>query len=262
MPEPGNDFELERPPLDEMVLGIQFVPLAGWSVPHFGLFWETIRQDFPHFEVKEPLITPESLLSAPGSLVVSGLPARMWFIEESGVHLLQIQHDRVVLNWRKRPGGVYPRYRSLRSQLERLWTGFIGFLEREDLGTPQVTRCENSYVNYIDIEALMREGLSFVDIFPIWEGGPVKFLEETATLSFNMTLGIPGTQAQVEVGFRPTVNIQEKKQLLQLLLTTIVVPTGVDSHSVLAALDLGHDWNIRAFKEFTSLEVRKKWGAR
>jgi len=43
------------PPVIETVLGVQFRPLANFSVLHFGLYWEKVREEYPKYEIQPPL---------------------------------------------------------------------------------------------------------------------------------------------------------------------------------------------------------------
>lgn len=45
----------ERPPLNEVVCGVQFIPIPGWLTSHFGLFWSQLRSEYPWCEDHPPL---------------------------------------------------------------------------------------------------------------------------------------------------------------------------------------------------------------
>jgi len=264
MPEANGDFELDRAPLGEMVLGMQFAPLAGWSVLHYGLYWESIRQAFPKFELKDPLLDPSGLASMQAAVSAPGgfLPPRVWFIDESDAYVLQLQHDRMLLNWRRRQDSTYPRFRNLYSRLATIWSEFVQFSEKAGLGTPRVSRCENSYYNYVDTQALQSAGTPFEGIFPVWHGGLQDYLGNSPTLAFSLTVALPDVQGQTTTSLQPAVVPNERKVLLQVQFTTAIVPAASDMDAVLAALELGHKWNVRAFREFTSEHAQQLWGRR
>lgn len=75
-----------------------------------------LRGQYPRVQLL-PVLPPHPPLGLSGSFVglsVGAAPNRWWFISEDDSHLVQIQHDRLVLNWRqthKQPG--YPRHHSL-----------------------------------------------------------------------------------------------------------------------------------------------------
>jgi uncharacterized protein (TIGR04255 family) len=148
----------DDPPVVETVLGVEFVPLEKWHIPHFGLFWHDIRGEYPRFEVQPPLASPIEKFGQeagpPQRLALEMLthpPVRCWFIDRSEKRLLQVQNDRFIHNWRK-AGSVetYPHYENIRPLFEREWERFCLFLKSHDLGTPEVRQCEVTYVNHID----------------------------------------------------------------------------------------------------------------
>lgn len=75
------------PPVVEMVLGVEFADLPGWSIPHYGLFWGRIRSDYLHCTVKEPLLSQLETFAEPGKVEVNfNLPMGLLF--QSGVGIL------------------------------------------------------------------------------------------------------------------------------------------------------------------------------
>src|SRR5262245_37109554 len=100
--------DFAKPPVVETVLDVGFAPLPGWRIPHFGLFWQSIRDEYPTFRDQPPLLLERETFgkrqSQPLNLAFEFLnqpEARCWFEEKSGARLIQIQHDRFIHNWRK-----------------------------------------------------------------------------------------------------------------------------------------------------------------
>src|SRR5688572_8854820 len=104
--------EYGRPPLNEVVLGVQFEALKGLRTGHLGLFWSRIRDRYPYSEEHLPVARmverPElSLTRQPDSEVaLESLPLipRCWFLDESKLQLVQVQPDRFLRNWRQLEG--------------------------------------------------------------------------------------------------------------------------------------------------------------
>lgn len=75
-----------------------------------------LREQYPRVQLL-PALPPQPPLGLSGSFVglsVGTQPNRWWFISEDDSHLVQIQHDRLVLNWRQTPTQPgYPRHHSL-----------------------------------------------------------------------------------------------------------------------------------------------------
>ena len=45
-----------KPPVNEVVCGIQFQPLKGMTVPYLGLLWQKFRPEYPKCREVAPLI--------------------------------------------------------------------------------------------------------------------------------------------------------------------------------------------------------------
>src|SRR2546425_18159 len=111
MAQPASPLpKYRRPPVVETALGVQFAPLKSFSIPHFGLFWNAIRGDYPKQEMKPPLGNVVEDLAAPPApdqihlQLVSEPEARCWFLNAGATELIQLQRDRFVRNWRKVTG--------------------------------------------------------------------------------------------------------------------------------------------------------------
>src|SRR5438552_2923583 len=146
--------EFERPPLDEVAMSAQFVPLAGFRTVHLGRFWTRIRDRYPHTEDQLPLAqvveNPEIKPGAAGGLALQTGPVatRTWFLDHTKNHLIQLQQGRFIRNWRKvNDADQYPRYAVLIAEFKREWEGFGAFVREESLGeVVDVNQCELTYV--------------------------------------------------------------------------------------------------------------------
>ena len=108
--------EFEKPPVVEVVLGIQFSELRRYRTFHAGLLWgEKFRKaGFPKC-VERPSLDPAfETFGAPGRnesrLQLIQMPGpevpRLWFINHDETELVQIQSDRFLHNWRKSQGNA------------------------------------------------------------------------------------------------------------------------------------------------------------
>src|SRR4051794_29636475 len=109
--------EYDNPPLNEVVIGVQFESLKKFTASHLGLFWSRIRTEYPKSEDNHPLLHQKELFDpTPSSandqqfLIATGKVPRSWFLSTDGRQLIQLQHDQFLRNWRKlTPDDEYPR---------------------------------------------------------------------------------------------------------------------------------------------------------
>src|SRR5438477_59639 len=115
MPEPIPSFD--RPPINEVVMGLQFHPIKQLKVQQFLDYWSRVRDRYPSIEDQVPLPHQKESSIKPDAderilQLGNKLPApRYWLLDKSGNELIQVQQDRFLRNWRQIRGDeVYPRF--------------------------------------------------------------------------------------------------------------------------------------------------------
>lgn len=253
-----------RPPVIETVLGVQFSPLKSFSIPHFGVFWNAIRSDYPTQEVKPPLgpiiekfgVPPP--MDAPSLKFMAEPEARCWFIDASGTQLIQVQQDRFIRNWRKVTGSEgYPSYEYLKPKFRADWLRFIDFLEREEIERPEVNQCDVTYINHIPVNAEnLGEAHTVVRALSS-SSGP--FLPDPEMAHINVRYVMGDKSGRLHVNLQPAVRLDDRRAILQLTLTARGTPNSSRLDDILAWFDLGHEWVVRGFTDFTKADMHASW---
>jgi uncharacterized protein (TIGR04255 family) len=170
---------------------------------------------------------------------------------------VQIQHDRLLLNWRKaKPNDPYPRYVVLREEYSRLWSEFAKYVESFDLGVLQPITAEVTFFNRIDSSGLSVVSEVISAINPHWsiDGQTGTSMQIQRTIgdptgrplgSQNIALGhmVDSGFIQMEVSSQVGLNAQS---------TT--------TEAVLAALDAAHDAGVLTFDHITTDGAHAAWG--
>jgi len=259
-----------NPPVDEVVLGVQFAPLEGLLSPHFGLFWqESLRSDFPKVEEK-PALEPqlEQLNELPRSpqpglrLLEKMETARVWFLSETGNELVQLQPDRFHMNWRRREkADKYPRYPYLRKRFEETARKLVAFLEREELGAFAPVQVEMTYVNAIKVEN-SEAFAAMEDFFSVWTK-PVEIPGVSLEMShFGLTARIVDgkeTIGRLRVTAAPATSTLHGPNF-KMDLTARGLPLGSGSDGVMAFLDRAHSVIVQTFDSITTKGKHEMWG--
>jgi uncharacterized protein (TIGR04255 family) len=83
--------DFAKPPVVETVLDVAFAPLTEWGIPHFGLFWNSIRKEYPKFQDQPPIMLQresfgqKSMQPLTVAFELMNQPeARCWFEDGSG----------------------------------------------------------------------------------------------------------------------------------------------------------------------------------
>lgn len=261
-PEHLPDFR--TPPLNEVVLGVQFAPPKGYQQIHAGEVWNLFRAGFPRVEEHPPLPPAFETFGLPSKGVRVGIVTgathdRFWFLRPDGDELIQFQQDRLLHNWRKvgDQTNPYPRFESMserfKSELDQLERYFNG-LSPQGLA---INQCEISYVNHIALES--DQGIN--------ASGWLRFLAfddkepEDFTCNFHYIIrdgkGNPLGRLICEA---LTGNQPNEHRLIVLSLTFRGVPKEPSAASALKFLAMGRELIVCRFAELTTAEAHEKWG--
>jgi uncharacterized protein (TIGR04255 family) len=270
---PADLPDYRRPPIDEVAIGLQFDPaVLGFTGAHVGLYWQTVRADYPRSESHPRLESPVEVLDSPQlapqviQIQLQGNPqGRTWLLSEDGAYVLQIQNNRLVRNWRRRDA-PYPHFDDLSTEFLACYDGFLELLSAENLALPQIQQVELTYINWItdmEMAEFLRPGnaaqvsATGVDPSPedqTWaarylirgtESKPVARLHVQCTPAFRADpgteSGLPVRGTQLALIFRaPTVGRVDNEQLATLL--------GTGRASI-----------VRTFTELTTPVAHQKW---
>jgi len=263
--------EFDNPPVSEVVFSVQFTPLEKWRSPHGGMYWSVIQSDYPNTETLLPLspqiekFGEEFWERSSGVAVQLVKPdiTRFWFLDAEGVNLIQVQQDRFIINWRRVKGTeVYPRYKEeIRPRFEREWARFREFLAESNIGVPEVSQCEVTYVNDIPIgegEDAFTESLSLFS--PWWGEGSESFLPRPEVLTVSGTFQMPQKKGRLRFTAQHMRRRRDNASVVQLRLVARGKPNSNSDEDVMKWMDLGREWIVRGFTDLTSPEAHKKWG--
>jgi uncharacterized protein (TIGR04255 family) len=156
MTRPTDLPDYERPPIDEVAVGVGLVsPIGGFVDPHAGLFWQRVKGRYPNAE-SHPRV--ETLPAAFADSVASSQPvpfpfsasagSRTFLISGDDSYLLQVQNNRFFRNWRRREA-EYPHFDALSTDFLSELKEFRSFLTDEGLKESPISSLEVTYINWI-----------------------------------------------------------------------------------------------------------------
>lgn len=264
-----------RPPVVEVALGAHFRPAVNLQSVHYGRLWELWRSQYPNTEDRPPLppIVFEDFASDVFGrniqIVIGSSDNRVVYLAADDGKLLQLQRDRLVLNWKKLPGQDYPRYETLRPAFEQALGTFVRFATEQGLGEIQIAQGIVTYVNPIPKSEIPKPG-GLQALFAPWSGRRSNdFLpgEENTKVELRYLIPQPGSEEPrgrlyIEVSTASRLDATGEPEEI-FLLTVYARGLTVDDHGVRGALDfldVGHEWVVRGFTSITSAAMHKEWG--
>jgi uncharacterized protein (TIGR04255 family) len=256
--------DYSNPPVVEVVAGLFFPALKELRIPHFGVFWEKVRTDFPTVDHAAPLtprVTPDmafSLVDDFGSV----LP-RIWLISSSGNGLLQLQRDAFFFNWRKQAAtDAYPHFESVFSEFSRYYTLFCTFLQESNIAQPNPSEIELSYVNHVPQNQLWKDYSDIGNVLRdfTWRSDNHTFLPVPVSHSHTLQFSIPNTPAHLRATIQSAARQPDQNRIIRIDLS-VRHPVDKDKHTLDAAFATAHEWIVRGFTDLTSDQAQNKvWG--
>ena len=257
--------EFDAPPVVEVVLGVQFRPIFGLRPVELGPLREQWRTSYPIVQEQPPL-PPTIEAPAVGPPVVQfvvgpALQTRIWFLSEDQTSLVQLQHDRLTVNWRQIAGAPYPRYPTVRAAFEERALDLTNFVGDRGLGRPSITQAEVTYINAI--EAAPEQMGDLARVLRHWQA-PTVGLGQPEQARTVLVFNVPGMgrspvrmYATVDPARRP-----DGSPALFLTLTLRGAPAGDDLAVALEFMDQAHAHVVRSFAELTPETMHSEWGMR
>jgi uncharacterized protein (TIGR04255 family) len=256
-----------RPPLDEVAADLQFSPLP-IKAADIGAFRSLIADEYPNstdvpplppsFETEGISFIPPFALNLGG-----GLLPRSWFISSDDEHVVQLQADRLIINWRLRPnGGAYPRYPEVRQRLVAAHEALTVFVHQHGYPDVMPNQCDLSYFNKIPLP-------------PGAEWGEIHRLLKGITLNSSLPEGEQFSDChlvlrrlirdhnenafrRLHVECRPIqVGIDQKAWALNI--TVKGRPAEPNLAAALNFFDTAHVEIVRCFAAITTVEMHRQW---
>lgn len=248
--------EFSRPPLQEVALAVVFDPMPGLRAIELGPLQETWRTTYPQVDEQPPL--PPDHDDGQGITVTFGATPlnRHLFASPDGGRLLQLQGDRLILNWRRSgpQGEQYPRYSVLAPELAARLAEVDNFAVSRTGRGLSPRRVELTYVNLIGgssarprLDAVVR-GIELLGS-DLDEPDEVRLSQAWAAVGPHLlTLTSAATPGIGQDG-GPVV-----------VLTLSVRGTIHAGDLALSVLDQAHAYLVRAFTELTRPSMHDQWG--
>lgn len=248
------------PPVVEVVCGIQFKASVPMSSANFAEFWREVKSEFPRTEDKPPLPTMQENERAPQLdpfIVQADDPTpRVWFIDTADTHLLQIQRDRFLLNWKK-VDEEYPRFKTVYQKFRDYISIFEAFCSRNlDCGlTP--TQYELTYVNMIDTDTgVAAENLHDVLVDHKRDATRERYLPLPEAVNWRTAYSLPDAFGRLYVNAR-TVYKQSSPSDKAMRLELSARGMGSDDNSMDRWFAVAHEAITRGFADITDTDVQR-----
>ena len=254
--------EYERPPVTEVALtvqldddiGFRFLDLAGVAA-----CWAEELPDVQERDRLPRLGADPDELDMTLDLAETRYTPRLWLQNEPGDHVLQLQQDRIAVNWSKSESDDdYPRYETIKAFLVEAWRRLEAKLDDLGLTMPPPSVCQVMYVNELGASQGWKSSADTTKLISPWGGSMSdNFLPADRHEGLLMHFHLPGDQGWMNINGR-TADLDDR--IFVLTLVSEGWPPSPDLDGVLGFMDLAHEWIVKAFTSVTTEEAHREWG--
>ena len=261
MTRPANLPSFGAPPLNEVVVGVQYAPVSGYSQIHSGDVWSLFKDKFPIVEEHQALAPTLENFSLPRQagieMITGAMHDRFWFLTEDKCELIQFQPDKFIRNWRKQSDekNEYPRFESIienfTKDIEKLEAYYKESFEQPSLS---INHCEVSYINFLYLNDLPDLGLNQIFSFLNFDTEPPGLVCEFNEPILNDE-GQPIARMNTSVSQATGV----KGRMYRLSISIKGSPEKDDIKNSLIFIENARIKIVNHFKNITSPEAHKFW---
>lgn len=261
---PKNLPEFSNPPLDEVVIGVQFSALPGYSSVLAKDVWSLYKDDFPLIQEHPPIEPTFETFGGIGSqkgvqfkFGPHQLNPRLWFISQDQNHLIQFQEDRFLLNWRQQANGnQYPRFEGVSENFESNLSKLEELSINDKKNTIEINQAEVSYINLIQANDYSKIGY-WIKTFDF-----SVINVENININFSEVINDINKKpvARLFHELQPVVTKDGKVRAVRLILTYRGQPAGNSIADAMNFIRQGRVKIVNRFSEMTTKEAHEVWG--
>lgn len=251
-----------------MAIGVQFRPLFNLRGIVLGPLRDRWRTTRPIVEEQPPLPPAIEGPVGPGINLQIGFGpvpnARHWFMSETGDNLIQLQNDRIVVNWREvETGEPYPRYDAMVERVQRAVNDLTEFVEEEQLGHIEITQAELNYINHVE-SPTPEDDVRLEKLLRGWPGTPQHHLGQPAQTRLQLAYDVPDVgnpPVRMFVSVEPVLHMDGQQRQL-MTLSVRGAPVDGSFAAALKFLDGAHEHLVQSFLELTPEHMHSTWGVK
>lgn len=262
------------PPVIEVAVSLMFSPLRALRVPHLGLLWNEYRDRYPVVEEHPPLAParelfgtlPEKQMKLRVEFSALQPVPRVWFLNQPGTELIQVQQDRFVFNWRKAGNGHdYPRFEPILETFLKELATFQRFLASEHFPELEPLQCELTYVNHVSLRGADHALQDPWDVLGVLQ--PLRaatFLPAPEDIRVGIRYVMTGDNnepvGRLIIESDPGYSLGDNEPVILLKLTARGEPEGPSLDGMVRFLRRGRIWIVSGFADLTTSKMHVEWG--
>lgn len=255
----ASKTRFQNPPVIEVVFQVMFPTITGIGPPHFGLFWSSIRDEFPTLQ-SAPRLGPIDIQQIKNAFPEN----RLWLVHKSNETIIQLQDNRFLFNWRAMgEEHSYPGYDDLYPQFRRYLEQFCEYVDSENVPIESFTGFDLHYINHIYLNKTVRNWEDAGNVLtPFNKPGVDRNSFPLKSLSLSTVSDIPGSDNRLTVAIESKTHNITKKELLNYEMRVSGNRENMSLESMDSEFSTAHDQMLEAFLNLSTSKVRREWGSK
>lgn len=254
------------PPLTEMVIAVQFERLRGFSNAHAGSFWERLGRESWPLVSEVPELPAQFEKFGPGQFLQNRLqlqltqdPAcRTRFRNLQGDRLLQLQRDRLILNWIG-SGESYPRFETHLGDFRSLFEEFTDYLGSAEFPEPEINQWEITYQNTIPQGTVWSSPEDWGFFTPLSGVMSLPGIPKQESFNGQWHFVMPEETGRLHIQWQHIRSSDESAEE-KIRLTLTARGPAKDTKSFLDGVHVGRETIVRTFRDLMSDNANRFWG--
>lgn len=257
----------KRPPIIEVVLGVQFDALPTLTNGHLGWFWGDMHAEFPNSDDVTPI---PPVVEAFGDEVPYGFPAfgigpargdsRLRMTTADGTKMIQVQNGWLVANWTKKGDSQYPGFTGVKSLFDQAMKRFAAFLKDRNLGVIKPNLWEVTYVDHIPKGTVWNTLSDLPRVFPGLFGNSQCTQGTNESVASTWVWRLAPNPGRLRLSLQSARTIADPASDILQVTSIARGPLGVDNASFFDyALNFGRTSVVNTFVGLASAEARRYW---
>jgi len=257
----------KRPPVIEVVLGVQFDALPALTNGHLGWFWGDMHAEFPNSDDVPPI---ERVREPFGDGAQFGFPAlgfrrasgdaRLRMTSSDGTKMIQVQNGWLVANWTKKGDTEYPGFTGVKALFDHAVMNFSSFLKERKLGVIKPNLWEVTYIDHLPVGTVWNTLADLPGVFPGLFGNGQCANGATEAVDSTWAFRLSPKPGRLRLSVQSARTTTEPERDILLVRSVARGPLGADNAGSLDdALNFGRSSVVDTFTGLASDEAKRYW---
>lgn len=261
---PKDLIDFNSPPIAEVAVAIHFDSIRNFSQAYIGQFWNVIKSEFPNTLDQPPMVPinrdkiPQLQTTFSIEIVGGANLNRTWFLNDSGEKIVQLQNDRLILNWQKNESNKYEHFEPIAEEFLSIFQKFEKFCSENKFEMNNIV-VEVTYINNIEAESI-DQFTNAMDMHHLETSG-INVISPYQQLTFRTDPTNELTsETWLDVAITPlAAQIESKGQQFNLTLTFISKLESSEPEKVEKTLLVGRRMIDNTFESITTPDMHERW---